>query len=36
MGSVNAIGRLKPLNKAIKKVVLVKYGKGLNYSYLKE
>ncbi len=36
MVQVHAVGKLKPLNKAIKKVELVKYGKGLNYSYLKE
>jgi hypothetical protein len=29
----HANGKSKPLNKAIKKVELVKYGKGLNYSY---
>jgi 5-methylcytosine-specific restriction endonuclease McrA len=29
-------GQPKPINKAINKVELVKYGKGLNYSYLKQ
>jgi hypothetical protein len=32
MVKVNAEGKTKPLNKAIKKVELVKYGKGLNCS----
>lgn len=32
MVKVNAEGKTKPLNKAIKKVELVKYGKGLNFS----
>ncbi|MFX0116708.1 MAG: hypothetical protein ACFFB3_19325 [Candidatus Hodarchaeota archaeon] len=35
MVKVNAVGQPQPLNKAIKKVALVKYGKGFNFSYLK-
>ncbi|MFW9914394.1 MAG: RNA-guided endonuclease IscB [Candidatus Thorarchaeota archaeon] len=34
MVQVATIGQPKPLNKAIKKVALVKYGKGFNFSYL--